>query len=238
MSAARPPTEPVLEERLQRFGRAAVRAVSARRRRRPARRPLVRRRARAASSRCATSCPTGPRGSWSARCCCPRCSRRSTRSSAPAAGASRSGRGSPGWRSPPCRCRWRGCGCGCSGRSARSTRPTARSLPERFPLERGGIIALVSAAIAAALACWLARFAARAWGRRARREAATENGRRGASGARRRRPRGRDRRVAVRPGGARVGDQSRTPPACSCRPRTCGCSPPRATGACGPRSPR
>ena len=57
--------------------------------------------------------------------------------------------------------------------------PDGPILPERFPLERGGIIALVSAVIAAAFACWLARFAARAWGRRARRESTPENGRRG-----------------------------------------------------------
>ncbi len=57
--------------------------------------------------------------------------------------------------------------------------PDGPVAPAGFPLERGGIIALVSAAIAAALACWLARFGARAWGRRARRETAASNGRRG-----------------------------------------------------------
>jgi hypothetical protein len=54
--------------------------------------------------------------------------------------------------------------------------PDGPVAPANFPLERGGIIALVSAAIAAALACWLARFPARAWGRR---EIVPENGRRG-----------------------------------------------------------
>jgi hypothetical protein len=54
--------------------------------------------------------------------------------------------------------------------------PDGPVAPAAFPLERGGIIALVSAAIAAALACWLARFPARAWGRR---EPVPGNGRRG-----------------------------------------------------------
>ena len=148
-------------------------------------------------------------------------------------------RGSPGWRSPPCRCRWRGCGCGCSARPARSTRPTARSLPERFPLERGGIVALASAALAAALACWRRAVRARApgGGRAPPPRSAPEQRPARPSGARRRRARGRDRRVAVRAGGASRGCSTRTPPACSSPPRTCGCSPPRAAGACGAALP-
>ena len=58
--------------------------------------------------------------------------------------------------------------------------PDGPVLPDRFPLETSGIIALVSAAIAAALACWGARLAARAPGaarvRAPPRSAAASNG--------------------------------------------------------------
>ena len=43
--------------------------------------------------------------------------------------------------------------------------PDGPVLPDRFPLETGGIVALGSAVLAAALACWCARLGARAWGR-------------------------------------------------------------------------
>ncbi len=55
--------------------------------------------------------------------------------------------------------------------------PDGPVLPEFFPLDRGGIVALVSAVIAAALATWGARFAARA--RTRPRAEEPENGRRG-----------------------------------------------------------
>jgi hypothetical protein len=55
--------------------------------------------------------------------------------------------------------------------------PDGPVLPQFFPLERGGIVALVSAAIAAALATWGARVAARARTRVHAEE--PENGRRG-----------------------------------------------------------
>ena len=118
--------------------------------------------------------------------------------------------------------------------------PDGPVLPARFPLERGGIVALVSAAIAARARVLAARGSRRAPGARARRsrESATENGR-----ARRvRRPASKGSRS--RPScGCAAWRRSRgrsipTPPGCSSRPRTCGCSPPRATGACGRRSPR
>jgi hypothetical protein len=45
--------------------------------------------------------------------------------------------------------------------------PDGPVMPDRYPLETAGIVALASAALAAALACWGAWFAARALGRRA-----------------------------------------------------------------------
>ena len=144
-------------------------------------------------------------------------------------------RGSPGWRSPPCRCRWRGCGCALLGATGAIDAPdgpvVAGALPAR---DAAGSSRWPRPRSPRRSRAGCARFAARAWARGARAaRPRPSNGRRGASRARRRRARGRDRRVAVRRWRRSPGCSIPTPPGCSCRPRTCGCSPPRRLAPAG-----
>ena len=107
---------------------------------------------RRASSRCATCCPTGPCGCWSARCCCPRCSPRSTASSARAAGGSRSGAGSRGWpaRALPAPARL-GVDAGARAHGRARARPSARAAAPAARARRARS-ALASAALVGASA--------------------------------------------------------------------------------------
>ncbi len=79
--------------------------------------------------------------------------------------------------------------------------------PARWPVGTSGIVALVSAVVVAALAWFGARAAGPRRSARAPKAEEPVNGRRGPRRARRGRARGRDRGLAVRPGGARVGAQ-------------------------------
>ena len=198
-------------------------------------------RARRASSRCATCCPTGPRGSWSARCCCPRCSPRSTRSSAPAAGACRSRR----WiawlavAAVPLPVAW--LWLRLIGATGAIDVPDGPVLPDALP-----------ARDEAGSSRWSRprsppRSPAGARGSRPRALGAAERAPRRATAPRTAR-RGRGRRPGVEGlavatvvwlcalAARHLGCSTRTPPGCSSRPRTCGCSPPPAAGACGPGS--
>ena len=205
-----------------------------------ARRRRVRRRRPGATRPRSTTRPSGivtlrnvmtdwASGCSSARCCCPPCSPRSTRSSARAGAASR--RALVGWlvvAAVPLPVAW--LWLRVLGATGVSTRPPAPVRRAAVPPRPAGSSRSSRRDRRGALAC----FGARPWRARSARgrsaeEAPTRRSR--ARRARRRGPRGGDRDVAVRAGGARLGPQPLRGGSAESPPRTCGCSPPAAGAA-------